>query len=251
MTLSRLKTYIINSSFCFWCIVPLCLAKAQPGHDKTFDSLLTQVNIWDDSVSKLKPHHRPIYMGFDISIGSQQNQIKSNIEKINALPVKYFGGMVTGILANPVGKIKGGIGMYHSGDNVPFTFDLVAANLTVNLYVLRINEIKYHTIEPYVFAGVSQTRISCYGNYLLPGTSQTNFSMSEQPYLGKVGTSHVLVGAGAEYQLENHSSDFVHLYAEVSYGSSVYSQRTESMLAKSSIPKCLWVTVGISFGKVK
>jgi hypothetical protein len=246
MTASGLKTCFINLSFCFWCAVPLCIANAQSGYDKMFSSVRTKINTWDDSISNLKPRHRPVYMGFDISIGVQQNQIKSNIEKINALPVKYFGGMVAGVLANPLGKIKGGIGMYRSGNNIPFSFDLTAANLTVNLYVLRIKEIKYHTIEPYIFAGVSQMRIGFYGNYL---TSQTNLSMSEQPYLGNVDTAHALVGAGAEYQLENDSKDFIHLYAELSYGTNVYSKRTESVLAKSSIPNCFWMTVGMSFGK--
>jgi len=228
-----------------------CLSQSKPARIEMDNSLRTRVASWEDSSSRLKPRTRPVYVGFDVSLGAPHYRINSNIEALNNLSVNYFGGMVGGVLANPMGKIKSGIGMYYSGDNVPHTFVLLAANLSVNLYLLRIKEVKYHTLEPYIFAGVSEMKNKCYGHYLPDPSAKINYSSSDEPYFGSVMSTHLLAGTGVEYQAENDTKNFIHLYAEISYGNNVRTRATRDALADSAIPNSLWITVGMSFGKFK
>lgn len=228
-----------------------CMSQSKPERIEMDNLLRTKIASWEDSLNRLKPRTRPVYLGFDVSMGAPQYRINSNIDILNKLSVNYFGGMVGGVLANPIGKIKGGIGMYYSGDNVPHTFDLVAANLSVNLYLLRIKEVQYHTLEPYIFAGVSQMKNKLYGYYLSDPSAKINYSSSEEPYYGSVMTTHMLIGTGVEYQLECDTRNFIHLYAEISYGTTARTSVTRDALSASTIPNSLWITVGMSFGKFK
>jgi hypothetical protein len=228
-----------------------CMSQSNRERNEMDNSVRTRIVSWEDSLSRLKPRTRPVYVGFDVSMGAPRYRISSNIEALNNLSVNCFGGMVGGVLANPIGKIKGGIGFYYSGDNVPYTFDLLAANLSVNLYLLRIKEVKYHTLEPYVFAGVSQMRDKFYGYYLTDPSAKINRSTSEEPYNGSVMSTHLLIGTGVEYQLENDTRDFIHLYAEISYANNAHTSVTRDALSDSALPNSLWITVGMSFGKFK
>jgi hypothetical protein len=205
----------------------------------------------EHSLGGLKPRTRPVYLGCDVSIGAPRYRINSTIEALHNSSVNYFGGIVSGVLANPIGKIKGGIGLYYSGDNVPHTFVMPMANLSVNLYLLRIKEVKYHTWEPYIFAGVSQMESKLYGYYLQEPSAKINYSVSQDPYYGSIMSTHLLVGTGVEYQVENDTRNFIHLYAEISYGKNARTRVTRDALSNSAIPNSLWVTVGMSFGKFK
>jgi hypothetical protein len=227
--------------------VQSCMSQSIPKGDE----IASKIASWEDSMRRLKPRNRPVYAGLDVSMGGPSYRIKSNIDALNNLPVNYFGGMAGGVLANPIGKIKSGIGIYYSGDNVPHLFDLLAANLSINLYPLRIKKVVYHTFEPYVLAGISQMKNKFYGYYLPDALAKLNRSFSEDPYVGSVMTTHLLIGMGVEYQLENNHNDFIHLYTEVSLGRNVRTIATRDELSHSVVPTSLWITVGISFGKFK
>ena len=228
-----------------------CMSQSKPERNEMDNSVRTRIISWEDSLSRLKSRTRPVYVGLEVSMGAPRYRINSNIEDLHNLSVNYFGGMVGGVLANPIGKIKSGIGIYYSGDNVPYTFDLLAANLSVNLYLLRIKEVKYHTLEPYIFAGVSQMKNKLYGYYLSDPSAKINRSSSEEPYYGSVMSTHLLIGTGVEYQLECDTRNFIHLYAEISYGNNVRTSVTRDALSDSAIPNSLWITLGVSFGKFK
>jgi hypothetical protein len=222
-----------------------CLSQSHSGqHQRKLSSS-------EISLNNLRPRNRPVYVGLNLSMDAPRYQLKSNIDALNNLPVNYFGGRTGGVLANPIGKIQGGVGIYYSGDNVPYTFDLLTANLTFNLYLLRIRQVKYHTFEPYVFAGVSEMKNRFYGYYISEPSAKRNYSASEPPYIGSVTNTQLLAGTGVEYQLENNLGDFIHLYAEISYGSPIRSRATRDALSGSVVPNSLWITLGISFGKYK
>jgi hypothetical protein len=253
MITSILKTGLIKTAFLLILYIVLMIQScvAQTARDQMDAATHERVKTWDKEIGQIRSRNRPLYVGLDVSLGAPSYQITSNVDALKDLPVNFFGGMAAGVLANPVGKIKGGIGIYYSGENVPYSFDLIAANLTVNLYLLRVREVKYHTFEPYVFAGISQMRNKFYGFYLQDSSVPVNYSQSEAPYLGSVNTSHALVGTGIEYQLENNNSEFVHIYAELAYGTNVHTGSTTNVLSSTSVANSLWVTVGVSFGKTK
>lgn len=231
--------------------VQSCISQVNHHQRDADDSSYSGSTAWEDSLSRLKQRYRPVYLGLDISFGIPRYQLKSNIAVLNNLPVNSFGGMAGGVLANPVGKIKSGIGIYYSGDNVPYTFDVMTANLSVNLYILRIQEVRYHTWEPYIFGGISQMKNRFYGYYLADPAMKINRSSAEPPYIGSVLCTHLLTGAGVEYQLESDNREFIHLYAEISFGSNLRTNATTEALSHSTVPGSLWITIGMSFGKFK
>jgi hypothetical protein len=255
MITSRLKLFVVKAVLLFLLYVILflqsCQVNAQSSRYKADEVFRTKIKTWENRMIKLKPRNRPIYLGFDASMSVPQHTIKSNVEAINNLTVNYLGALVGGVVANPVGKIRAGAGLYYSGSNTPYTNQLLTANISASLYLLRFNNIRYHTFEPYAIAGVSQMRNQFYGNYLSAKSSKTNYSTFDEPYIGSVDNTQLSAGAGVEYQLENDERTFVHLYAEVTYGTTLSTRATNVALAQTSIPNCLWITVGMTFGKFK
>jgi hypothetical protein len=240
----------ISLLFLIYVVFTLRLGMAQSNPESSVTGNSKAVS-WDDSLSRLIPRTRPVYAGLDVSIGAPQYRINSNIDVLNNLPVNYLGGMAGGVLANPIGKIKGGIGIYYSGDHVPYTFDLLAANLSVNFYLLRIRNMRYHALEPYVLAGISQMKNKFFGYYLADPSTKINRSSFEEPYIGSVLSTHLLVGTGVEYQLENDNGSFMHWYVEVTYGSNLHTGVTSDALSDSVVPASVCVKLGMSFGKYK
>jgi hypothetical protein len=184
---------IVPALMTYFFSIQSCLAQANHEHDQVIHS---KVVSWEDSLSRLKPRNRPVYLGFDVSMGAPQYRIASNIDVLNDLHVSYFGGMAGGVIANPIGKIKSGIGIYYSGENVPYTFDLITANISANLYLLRIKQVRYHTVEPYLVGSASQMKNKFYGYYLSDPSAKINRSISKDPYIGSVISTQLLIGAG-------------------------------------------------------
>lgn len=203
-----------------------------------------------DSLPKLLSRKHPIYKGLDISMGAPRFNVKSNIIAIKNLSVDCIGGSIGGVLANPVGKLKGSIGIYYSDDNVPYTFDMVTANLSVNVYLLRLKQVKYHTVEPYAFAGLTQLKTSLFGSYV-PETANGNMSTGNAPYIAAINSSQLVIGTGVEFQLESDNHDFIHMYAEAGYGHMFRSAGTSNKVSGTSIPNTLYITIGLSLGKFK
>lgn len=201
------------------------------------------------NIGIMKSRTEPIYRGFTISFDAPRYTINSNIDAISDLPVNYLGGMAGVALGDPIGKVRAGIG-YYTANNSPYSFDLLTQQINVSFYPMRIVDMQYHTFEPYLFSGLSGMKNRFYGYYLSENTV-TNYSTTEMPYQGYVKSTQLLIGTGIEYQLENYNNDFVHLYLEVAYGTSVREVTNKSALQGTSIPSSLWITMGISFGKVK
>jgi hypothetical protein len=201
-----------------------------------------------DSVSKKTD--KPLYLGYELALGRPIYTLKSNLSELNHLPVSNLGVTAGGIAANKFGKLKVNAGLYYSDASLPYSFDLFTGGVSANVYLLRIGNPKYHTIEPYFIGSISQQRIKFYGNYLDENGTH-NYSTSEEEFLGKVITTQFNVGLGAEYQLENDHGDFIHLFAEVACGVPVATQCTREVFDRTHITNPLSISVGISFGKIK
>lgn len=204
----------------------------------------------DSSCNNSGETDKPLYLGYEVSVGNNSNTLKSDIPQLNNLRVSYFGGTAGGVLANQLGKVKANVGLYYSEASTPYTFDLLSGNISANLYLLRLRQIKYHTLEPYIVGAVSLHQTKFYGRYLNE-SAQQNFSTSEEQLLGKVVGTQFNVGLGAEYQLENDQGDFIHLFAEVACGVPVATQCTREVFDRTHITNPVSISVGISFGKIK
>lgn len=215
------------------------------------DSLLSyQKYRLTEQYDSLRGANKLLYLGIEGSFGYTYYELSSDISRLNKLRVSYLGGTVGGVMANPRGKLKANVGLYYSDASTPYTFDLLTGNLSANLYLLRMGQIRYHTLEPYVTGGVSLQRIKFFGTYLDDG-SPKNYSTSEEELLGRTVTTQFNVGLGAEYQLESDEGGFIHLFVEVVYGIPAVMRSSREVFEHTHSINPVTLSVGISFGKIR
>lgn len=192
----------------------------------------------------------PVYLGYELGVGTATYTLKSDLTQLNNLRVGNLGFIVGGVVANEFGKLKGNAGFYYSDASVPYSFDLFTARLSANVYLLRLGGAQYHTVEPYFVGSIAQQHIKFYGSYL-DQNSTHNYSVSEEQFLGREITTQVNAGFGAEYQLESDQGNFIHLFAEVTYGVPVAKRSTREVFNRTHIINPVAISVGICFGKIK
>ena len=231
-----------------------CTVSAQSSRSSFDDSISKKVKVWDDSVRKLKHQRTPVSVGGEMSMAFPQYTLKSKIGAIDGLHVNYIGTNLGGVVGNPIGKLKANVGLYYSEPSVPYSMEMFQGAISGSLYVLRTTKVKYHTFEPYVTLGFARQQTKFYGNYLpmdngmLP---QTNYSVSEQPLLGKAGFTQLNTGIGVEYQLTSCNTTFIHLFAEVGYGVMISSRASNASFSGTRLSNPTTLSLGINFGILK
>jgi hypothetical protein len=197
-----------------------------------------------------EPSKYPVYRGFEIALGFPTYTLQSNIPQLDHLQATFIGSTLGGVLANQVGKVKANIGVYYSGSSVPYTIDMLQGGISGNLYLLRLNQVKFHLVEPYATVGLSHQQAKFYGTYLHQD-GYTNSSVSTEPLLGRTGWTQLSMGTGAEFQLENDNDRFIHLFTELCYGVPFQFDRSAGEFAKTRNNNPWWIAVGINFGVSK
>lgn len=254
---TRTKNYDFRAMFLsLVSLMVLGNAVAQPSR-RALDSLYAKkAQQWDDSVGKLRAAHNPIYLGGSLSLTVPQYVLKSSIAAINGMNVSYIGSNVGGVVANKIGKLKADVGLFYSNPSVPFNMEMTQASLSGSIYILRLanSNRPYHTFEPYTKLSVATQFTKFYGTYLpsQDGTPQSpNYSSTDQPLLNTSRINQVVAGVGVEYQLENCKNQFIHLFAEVTYGLLTTTKANNVAFNNTGITNPTTVSVGINFGIIK
>jgi len=113
-----------------------------------------------------------------------------------------------------------------------------------------------------IFAGVNNTIVNAASGVITVGddgkgifaagnSTITNYSTSEQTLAGKVGFTQINLGTGFEYQLENYHNQFIHLFAEVDYGTFISSNTSSESFSGTKLMQATTISVGINFGIIK
>jgi len=232
-----------------------CTVSAQSSREALDKILYKKVKTLEDSIKKLNPRKFPIYFGGELSLTHTQYELKSKLPQLSNLPVAFLGTNLGGVLGNPMGKVKANAGLYYSDDSVPYTIDMLQAAVSTSVYFLRLNKVKYHTIEPYASIGFSFQKSTFRGNYLATDDNNapidSNYSTSDSPVLGRTGHGIMNMALGVEFQLESEANLFIHLFAEAGYGvalASTSSRKEFQGTAPSSISS---FSLGINFGILK
>jgi hypothetical protein len=195
---------------------------------------------------KYKKHQSKSY-GIEVSVASPHFVLHSNIAQLNGLRTSCTGFNVGGVMTNGFSKIKVTAGMSSSNGNVPYAVDLIRGGASWNVYLLRIGgQRKVHALEPYLTLGASLMRMKYYGTYLDPN-STNNYSTDNLPYLGKSDYISIGIGAGVEYQLENESLKFIHLFAQTGYGVMSKSLSSDKAFSQTVSSGKLSFSMGINF----
>jgi hypothetical protein len=188
------------------------------------------------------------YVGYNISVASQSYILSSNIQKLDGLLVSREGASTGIIVGNDIGVLKATIGLYYSGPSVPYSFDVLEAGLSGNIYLLRLKTPTVHLIEPYGSLSVKNLRSSFFGNYL---NEEKNHLAYDEQLIGRIYTCQALIGVGAEYQLENDALNFIHFFAELKYGTSLSNCTSKSELQETRARNPMVFAVGMNFGNIK
>lgn len=185
-------------------------------------------------------------MGVELSVGAPHFKLESNIAELNNLRTSYFGFNLGGVFATDYSKIKVTAGMYTSDDSVPYEIDFFQGGVSWSLYLLRMEGLRAHAIEPYFILGANLMHAKFYGNYLGPDVA-TNYSQSNPPYLGKAGYLFANVGIGAEYQLESDALKFIHIFGQATYGVPGIAVYGDKAFSQTTVMGSVTYTLGINF----
>lgn len=219
-------------------------------HSQEYGCEADQYLLTDSAGSTGGKTKNPLYLGYELALGRPIYTLNSDLTDLDNLRVNNLGVIVGGVVANKSGKLKGNAGLYYSDASLPSSFDLLTGGISANVYLLRIGDAKYRTVEPYFIGSISQQHIKFYGNYLDQSGTRNN-STSKEQFLGKVVTTQFNVGLGAGYQLENVNGDFIHLFAEVAYGVPFATRCPREVFDRTHIINPVSIGIGISFGKIK
>jgi len=207
---------------------------------------------WKGSERKFSASHFPVYTGGEISLGLPKYVLKSNIPQLDGLHMTYLGTNIGVVLANPIGKIKGTVGIFFSEPSVPYTMTLFQEGVSSNLYLLRLVNMKFHSLEPYTTLGMAYQQTLFYGNYLgRRNQENSNNSTADQKLIGVTGFAQINVGAGVEYQLQDYHNFFIHIFAEVNYGHPLLWQASNSSFSGTRANNPMMISAGFSLGIVK
>jgi hypothetical protein len=77
-----------------------------------------------------------------------------------------------------------------------------------------------------------------------------NYSVPDEPYLGRLTQINATIGLGIEYQLPLQY-DFVHLFAEAKYSTPLQSKADKRAFDQTSILNFTSLSVGVGFGLLR
>jgi hypothetical protein len=183
-------------------------------------------------------------VGLESSFGQKSFVVVSNIPQINQMKVNTFGGSFGVVVGAKALVLKFRQGFYYSTSNVPHTVDEVRTAVAANFYPgYFINP--EAAFRPYLLAGLDHGAYQMHGFY--DGREHINYSVSEDPLLGRVITNMVNVGAGIEYRIRTEGY-FLSFFGETRYGKKISSTFSNHLFWDTQFSNQLTMSVGVSFG---
>jgi hypothetical protein len=190
------------------------------------------------------------YLGFEGTYGVRSFTIKSSIPQLSQMPVLEFGGSLGVIVGNDFVRAKvRAAGFYYSASNVPRTVDLFETEALFNFYPLQYFSNHKNSLDVYITGGASLDFVKFYG-YYLGIDKKVNYSVPDEPYLGRLTQINATIGLGIEYQLPLQY-DFVHLFAEAKYSTPLQSKADKRAFDQTSILNFTSLSVGVGFGLLR
>ncbi len=223
------------------------LAKKNPGICSVAFMLL-MMGVYSLSAQKPLDFYGPsYYKGFDASFVVHNFSLQSNLTALHKLNLQEEGISLGGVFGNNkcLSKFRGGL--YNSNSKSPYDINLIEAECLTNLYPFNlVGPHRRHKINFYVTGGINMNVLLFYGNYLNT-TQPRNYSLTKQPYLGRVSLLHLSAGAGIEYQLRGVRS-FGHFFAEVRQGIPVISWTKQDSFKSTTVSKITFINIGFCYG---
>lgn len=222
------------------------------GKTKGIFILVLFVMVMINTLSSQAQHQKKqsYYRGFDVSFGTKNSMISSNISQINEMSLWTEGGSAGVITGNSILRAKLDVGFYYSSASVAYTIDQFQSSASANFYPLGFIKNHRGALSPYFMGGLTYDKFKFAGRYLDGDGASINYSTVADKYIGQVNQVNINTGLGVEYKLIDRY-DFFHLYAEVKYGMPVsYSTKT-SAFSETKSGNQMMISVGVRFGVFK
>jgi len=253
MTNSRIKDNSVKGLMLFGLFTVMsiksCTVNAQVFRGANESLTHKEKKVHHEILRKLKVKMYEKYFGGELSLATPRYKLQSNIAALDGLPVSYLGTNLGVVAGNSIGKLKMNVGLYYSDSSVPYTLQMYQERITGSIYPMRMLKAKCRAFEPYVSVGITRQQTQFYGNYLGSDKS-TNYSTTEQPFLGAVGFSQINLDAGVEYRI-NTPHNFIHVFGELGYGVLVSSNTSDHEFSKTRLSNSSSISLGVSFGLLK
>jgi hypothetical protein len=123
---------------------------------------------------------------------------------------------------------------------------MIELEVASNFYPLRALKKEDSRINPYFSMGVTKNYYKLYGYYTTEENSQINYSVSREPYLGKLDVYNASLGAGVAINLLNNY-EFVKLFAATQYNKP-FSTIASSDFRQTQTSGQWSFNLGVSFG---
>ncbi len=189
-----------------------------------------------------------IYHGFDVSFGTRTFKFNSNLPELNNAYAGQAGGQVGLLVGNDVWKVRLGIlGYYSQTSRIAGQMDVYENNVSANFYPLSLLLKKSSAVAPYLIGGISSDRTKLHGHYASKEEGAANYSSLSQPYIGSINSLSSTFGAGVDFKIID-SFDFVHVYAEATYGMNITQHTKFDALANTKTGNQMNVNMGLRFG---
>jgi len=189
-----------------------------------------------------------LYIGIEGSFGMRSFTLSSNFSAIDRLHVVEAGGSIGLVFGGEAVRARIKQGYYCSTSSVVQTVDLVESEGALTLYFLQIGGYGDRTFEPYLIVGAERSSTRLYGFYANGNEgAKINYSVSDEPYIGKIITSKVNLGAGLEYRLPGPKY-FFNVFGEVKYGCQMGTNTNYARLKETTASNVLSMNIGVSIG---
>lgn len=186
------------------------------------------------------------HLGFTVSFGVRSSVLSSNYAAIDGMQALEEGGSAGLVWGSRAFETKLVIGYYYSAAQVKHTTDMIEMEATSNFYPLHAFKKEDSRINPYFSMGVTKNYYKLYGYYTTEENSQINYSVSREPYLGKLDVYNASLGAGVAINLLNNY-DFVKLFAATQYNKP-FSTIASNDFRQTKTSAQWSFNLGVSFG---
>lgn len=186
------------------------------------------------------------HLGFTVSFGVRSSTLSSNYTAIDGMQALEEGGSAGLVWGSRSFETKLVIGYYYSAARVKHTIDMIELEATSHFYPLRALKKGDSKVNPYFSAGITKNYYKLYGYYTQEESGQVNYSVSREPYLGKLDVYNASLGAGISINLMN-DFDFVKLFAATQYNTP-FSTIASNDFRQTQTSAQWSFNLGVSFG---
>jgi hypothetical protein len=191
-----------------------------------------------------------IQFGIGAGFTLSKTSVSSDLAAINGMSLPQEGGAIFLNAGGDVLNLKGEFGFACSSSTVRHTVDNFSYTISLNSHLLKLIPTYASRLSPYLVTGINCNNQRFYGFYTQEERGHRNMSVSMEPYIGRIQTVSLELGAGLEYQLYRYEQ-FLTIFIEATT-SAILQQKSKSVLQNTTIDDNITTAkIGFRFGFLK